>query len=319
MAQVEASASGAATGLARVETTAGATAAGLARVEATAGATAAGLARVENYAGQLLRSRAVPLGTEVLCRTSFGWLLVPAEDLRLVSTMVEVGDAFEPGTSLVLQRMLGPGDQAVDVGANIGSLTLVMAASVGTGGKVVAFEPTPRCADLLRRTIALKGAEGAVTIVQCAIGSAEATAKLHLGLTSSHNSLLPLADGEGGIEVPVRTLDSALPDGMHPKLVKVDVEGMELEVLRGMPRLLESTPGLAMIVEFGASHLERLGMDPAGWLGAFAEHGFRPWEISEGDGSIRAIVPSDLDGVFSVNLLMLRRPPSDWPKLVVRT
>ena len=107
------------------------------------------------YSSKLLQARAVPLGDEVLARSPFGWLLLPSEDLRLVAAMLETGGSLEPGTAAVVQALLEPNDLAIDVGANVGALSLAMARSVAPHGRVLAIEPTPRTAKLLRRTCAL--------------------------------------------------------------------------------------------------------------------------------------------------------------------
>jgi len=79
-----------------------------------------------------------------------------------------------------------------DVGANVGALSLAMARSVAPHGRVLAIEPTPRTAKLLRRTCALAGLEQIIQIEECAVGATDGTAMLAMGATCGHNSLLPL-------------------------------------------------------------------------------------------------------------------------------
>lgn len=286
----------------------------MARQSETAAATGS---RVLAHVDHLLRARALAIGGEVLCRTSHGWLLVPAEDLRLVAAMTEQGESLEPGTAVVLQAILAPGDTAVDAGANIGALTLIMAASVGPAGRVIAFEPTPRCADLLRRTIVLNGQQDVVHVHQLALGATPGQATLHLGLTSGHNSLLALAESHEAVEVAVQTLDHVLPPDSRPTLIKLDVEGAELDVLAGMAQLLVRVRNISLIVEFGPSHLARARVPIADWLSAFAAYGFTPWAIDEAHGTLHALPTSGLDALYSVNLLMLRQSPDHWPRLRV--
>lgn len=268
-------------------------------------------------AEHLLRARFISLGREVLCRTSYGWLLTPAEDLRLVAAMAERGDALEPGTVAVLSAILSQGEVAVDVGANIGAISLVMASAVGASGKVIAIEPTPRCADLLRRTMALNGVQDFVQIVQAAVSADNGTARLNIGLTSAHNSLLALDESQEAIEVTVWPLDQLVTSGLTPSLVKIDVEGAELDVLHGMSDVLARSPDLALVVEFGPSHLARAGISIDAWLGAFRSQGFTPWVIDEASGTISTLPAEGLEKVFSINLLMLRQPPTHWPRLIV--
>jgi FkbM family methyltransferase len=268
-----------------------------------------------NYANKLLQGRALALGDEVLVRSPFGWLLLPSDDLALIQAMMEMGGLLEPGTIAVMQALLEPGYFAVDVGAHLGTLSLAMARSVAPAGHVLAIEPTPRTAALLRRTCALAGLEHIVQVEGCAAGARDSTATLSTVATSGHNSLLPLERATSRIEVEVRPLDSVLPSAMVPALVKIDAEGFELEVWRGMERLVRETPDLAVIVEFGPSHLQRSGVTIEAWFAALTAPGFTPWEIDEASGTIRPLRPSGLESIFSMNVLLLRHPPSHWPRL----
>ena len=269
------------------------------------------------YASKLLQVRALPLGDEVLARTPFGWLLLPSADLALVQAVIESGGILEPGTTTVVQALLEPSDLAVDVGAQVGTLSLAMARSVAPAGRVLAIEPSPRTAALLRRTCALAGFEQIVRIEECAAGAKEGTAVLSVGLTSGHNSLLPLEKTAGSIEVQTRSLDSMLSNGTLPTLIKIDVEGFELEVWRGMERIVREASNLAVIVEFGPSHLQRSGVSIEDWFNALTAPGFTPWEIDEASGAIRPLRASGLEEISSINVLLLRQPPSAWPRLRV--
>ena len=271
------------------------------------------------YSSKMLQTRAVPLGDEVLARSPFGWLLLPSEDLPLVVAMLETGGSLEPGTAAVAQALLEPNDLAIDVGANVGALSLAMARSVAPHGHVLAIEPTPRTAKLLRRTCALAGLEQIIQIEECAVGAKDGTAMLAIGATCGHNSLLPLDKATDSIEVRVRPLDALLPSETRPALVKIDAEGFELEVWRGMERLLRETPDLAVIVEFGPSHLLRSGVTIEAWFETLTAPGFTPWEIDEASGTIRPLRSSGLQDVFSMNLLLLRDLPSRWPRLRIAT
>ncbi|RFC63650.1 FkbM family methyltransferase [Fulvimarina endophytica] len=271
------------------------------------------------YAEHLIRSRIIPLGDEVLVRTSFGWLFVPVSDHPIITGIGETGDALEPGTVAVIRAILKPGDLVVDVGANVGSLLLPMAERVGPDGRLIACEPTPACISALRNTIAVNGLETRVDLKPVAVGSSEATARLHLGTNSSFNSLAELepdgSDERNGIDVEVSTLDRLVPSEQSPALVKIDVEGLELEVLRGMNGILSRSPDIALVAEYGPSHLERIGVRPQDWLAEFQSHGFALWIIDERDGSLREASSEALEGIYSANILMVRRDLSHWPDL----
>jgi FkbM family methyltransferase len=128
-----------------------------------------------------------------------------------------------------LRAHLRPGDTYVDVGANIGALAMHAAALVGDSGQVVAIEAHPRTAGFLRDNAELNGRRN-VTVLNFAVGDQAGTLHFTDIWSDEKNGV---AEG-GGLEVPVRTLDELLggtPGRIH--LLKLDVEGYELNVLRG--------------------------------------------------------------------------------------
>lgn len=262
-------------------------------------------------------ARCVPLGDDVLLRSPHGWLLLPAEDLRVLAAMLETGGSLEPGTTRTLQALLSPGDLAVDVGANVGALSIAMARSVGPCGRIVAVEPMPRLAALLRRTAYLNSLQDVILIENCAVGAHNGTGRLSMEGTTAHNSLLPLPNATGHLEVPIRCLDNLMAADAQPALIKIDVEGAELDVWRGMRGIIAGAAHLAVVVEFGPSHLSRSGIGVDDWIGNFTSAGFTPWEIDEGSGFIKPLRTQGLEAVASINLLLLRDPPSRWPNLLV--
>ena len=264
----------------------------------------------------LLGRVAIPLGEDVLVRTPEGYLLVPAEDVALLTAVHESGGRLEPGTVAVIGALLREGDTALDVGANLGLTVLPAARAVGASGRVIAVEPGSRVAGLLRRSLALNGLEGWVTLHRCAAGEAAGTAALNLGAVSGHSSLLGLPGADRTEEVEVRPLDELVAPGTDVRLVKIDVEGYEDRAWRGMGRIAAENPGLALLLEFGPEHLRRAGVSPAEWMALFTGAGFRPFEVDEGTGTVRpARTVAELSAVTTANLLMLRRPPAEYPGL----
>ncbi len=286
--------------------------------QAAADGTAEQLGALLARTDALLRRNLVPAGPDVAVRTDDGYLIVPVEDESNVVAMVETAGRLEPGTLGVACALAVEGGLAVDVGAHLGTFTVPLARRVGPRGLLVAVEPTPRTAGALRRTLALNGLQDRVALHECAAGGEEGRALLHVAAVGSHNSLLPLGDEDvGEIEVAVRTLDAIVPEQRPACVVKIDAEGMELEVVRGAGRLLAESPRAGVIAEFGPSHLARVGVSVADWLGAFQAHGFAPWEIEEASGRLRPLRQAGLDTVFSLNLLWLRDPPESYPGLLV--
>jgi len=141
-----------------------------------------------------------------------------------------------------MRGVLNEGDLVLDIGANIGNHTLYLAAVVGC--RVVAFEPNPILATPLQASIALNGLEERVSLIRKGVGSAEAKAVFeeskpdNLGAQS-----LTLIDAADSSDDNASAMDVVPLDGMtfeQPvKAIKIDVEGMELDVLKGAKRLIE--------------------------------------------------------------------------------
>ena len=291
-----------------------------ARADAAAGQLEGRLDSLTGLVGErtemLLRRMVIPLGEELLVRMPEGYLLLPAEDVALLAAMAESGGRLEPGSVAVIQALLREGDVMLDVGANFGLTVLPAARRVGAAGRVIAVEPASRIVGLLRRSLALNGLEGRVVVHGCAAGEAPGRAVLRMGPISGHSSLLDLPEAERTEEVAVQPLDALVPPGTRVRLAKIDVEGYEPAAWQGMQRIAAENPGLAMLVEFGPEHLRRAGITPEAWMALFTGAGFAAFEVDEVDGGLRpARPPAALAGVHSVNLLMLREPPSAFPGL----
>ena len=146
--------------------------------------------------------------------------------------------------------LLKPGDLFVDVGANIGSYTIL--ASGVSKARTLAFEPVPATYHRMMRNVLVNDLANSVEVVNAAVGSKAGVVKMTTGLDTMNrvvsDSNLPCVD------VPVVTLDEQLA-GRVPVCIKIDVEGFETEVLAGAKQTLDSPALQALLVELnGAGH-----------------------------------------------------------------
>jgi len=239
-----------------------------------------------------------------------GYVMIPRSEPMFSVMVANAGSGgLEPGTRRVLKSLIEPGMTVVDVGANVGLLTVACARSAGPTGRVHAFEPEAGPRSQLAKTVKLNGLHW-VEIHDCALGAKSERRSFHISPVIGHSSLYPLPQAEvaeGRDEtISVVALDDVLPPGSAVDVVKIDVEGAELDVLAGMGRLLEESADIAVIAEFGPSHLRRVGIDPVAWFAAFAAQGFEIWAIDEPSGVCRPVRPQDLADVESVNLAFVR-------------
>jgi FkbM family methyltransferase len=162
-----------------------------------------------------------------------------------------VEGTYEPETQEALIDHVHTGDVVFDVGANAGYFTLLGSRLVGPAGRVVAFEPLPRALELLRRHVALNALEN-VQIVDAAVSDRDGEA-----LFRDDSFTMGRLTDDGDIRVRLVALDPLCAAGELPlpDVLKIDVEGAELDVLEGARGLLtERHPVLVLSTHGRASH-----------------------------------------------------------------
>jgi FkbM family methyltransferase len=177
-------------------------------------------------------------------------ILVPIDDY-IGRALYFVGD-LDRKVSRLIARLVRPGDTVMDVGANLGLVSMQLAALVGPNGLVHAFEPNPAMCDLLMQTIERNAARN-IRLHRYALGVE--TGRLPLAIPDGHAGLGSLvSDGRAGwrrVEVDVRPLSEVVAElGVGPvRFLKIDVEGFEAEVLGGARAWLLSSPPDAILFE----------------------------------------------------------------------
>ena len=203
---------------------------------------------------------------------------------------------YEAGSIHVIQGALRTGDVFIDVGANIGLMTLAAAQSVGLGGEVHAFEPMPDVCDILRINVSLNGSDN-VHVHQLALGSTTERRALYERAWVNRGGAASLVRPErsDGAEhqIHVVKLDSYLPRETlaRVRMIKVDVEGWELEMLRGAETLLaeESAPALCIEYSVRGPSDRRDSLDLYDFLRAVNRYQF--FKLRRGKEAISELVP----------------------------
>lgn len=174
---------------------------------------------------------------------------------------------FEPETLALFQRHVKPGDTVFDIGANEGVMSSCAAGLVGPSGCVVAVEPQRRLLDILEINLALNSS-GKYHIVHGAIsdrdGDKVSISMYPMSMTHHVSIIRHYRWGGKPEEVSTFTVPGIAKSlGIDRiNLVKVDVEGYEPEVVRGMYPLLESRRIDTMLIEYHAPILKARGIDP---------------------------------------------------------
>lgn len=207
-------------------------------------------------------------------------------DLR--DRLIVLNAGIEHDISALTSALLKPGMVVLDVGANIGLLTRHFCEAVGPSGKVFAFEPGPENFDCLKFNT--KNFDNK-SVLQTAISDANGTARLYLNARSSTgNSLLNQNNAAGSVEVECKTLDTFLSENgvAQVDFIKIDVEGAELKVLRGMRETLRRLPGVKVVIEYCPKNLLGSGVDPQAVFEELRSQGLVVGAIQE-DGRIEKV------------------------------
>jgi FkbM family methyltransferase len=172
--------------------------------------------------------------------------------------------AWNPHEYAAFKASTRPGATVLDVGANVGSYTLLFARWIGESGHVHAFEPSAGSRAGLERHVALNGLSDRVTIRPEAISDRGGRAPFIDAGTHGDNRLVPDA-AAATTEVPATTIDEFCDaTGVSPDVMKIDVEGAELAALRGARRTIASRgASVAIFVEWHPAIWPSLGVTRA--------------------------------------------------------
>lgn len=238
-----------------------------------------------------------------LVAARYGHMIVNRHDLYLGRSFLEYGE-FSEGEVELFRAYVLPGDMVVEVGANFGAHTVPLARLTGPGGTVVAFEPQRLAFQALCGNVALNSLPHVIT-VPSAVGAEPGVLHVPQLDPDAEQSIGSLALGghaEGEL-VPVATLDRLRLARLD--FLKVDVEGMECEVVRGARETItEHRP--VLYVECDRPERERELLDLI--------HGleYRTWwhrpPLYNPD-NVRANRANVFPGIVSLNLLCL--PPDE--------
>jgi len=184
----------------------------------------------------------------------------------------------------MIARVVQPGDCFVDIGANLGMLSLLASSRVGATGKVYAFEPNSTMVERLQRTIK-HNKIGNIDIVNAAISDESGVAELHI--YGGHPGWGSLSDSgpQGCAEtssymVALQSGDDLLAnsDERQSMVIKIDVEGHEVPVLRSLQKTLTSRWPL-VFCEVVDAHLQRAGYSVTRLREQLEQHGYRAFML----------------------------------------
>jgi FkbM family methyltransferase len=229
----------------------------------------------------------------LICRVLGKYIMyVDAQD-RGITPHLALNGYWEAWVTLAIARLLQPDWCCVDIGANVGYFTMIMADAVGPQGKILAVEPHPAACELLELSLEVNGFSRFCGVARVAVTD-EDGGRTRLSVVPGRGLLatvLPdLADPNGKtLEVATATVDTLTRDWPRVDFVKVDVEGAEDLVWSGMARTLDRNPHITVVLEFTPSRYR----NPARFISSIRSSGFALRYVRE-DGTLGDVSAEDL-------------------------
>ncbi|WP_329077553.1 FkbM family methyltransferase [Streptomyces niveus] len=222
--------------------------------------------------------------SQVTAKSRFGARFV-VDTQDLIQRYLYMFGVWEPHMTRWLQARLLPGDTFIDVGANIGYYTVLASGLVGEGGRVVAVEASPDFHQRLLEQVRLNRRDN-VRAVNGAVSDERRTLTFVLASSANMgaNSIVPY-DGpvESSFEVEAFPLGELLtPEEISTaRVIKIDVEGAEGSVVRGMVPLLDKLrPDCEITVEVTPDRMTQLGDSAEELMQTMQEHGFHAYRLA---------------------------------------
>lgn len=217
-----------------------------------------------------------------ICKTIYD-LIFKCNPIERVDSRIYFFGIWEPNLTHWILNRLNPGDIFVDIGAHIGYFSAIGTKLVGTKGKVIAFEPNPQTFMRLKETIELNNIKN-IRLENIAIFEEEGTISLYSGekFNSGSTTLIKNPNQEALTTIKAIPLSKSLSDEeiSRTRIIKIDVEGAELSVIKSLaPILNKFSKDMEIVVEVSPSRLIEQGFSADALLGIFESEGYLPYEI----------------------------------------
>jgi FkbM family methyltransferase len=237
----------------------------------------------------------------ILCRVLSRYLMyVDSQDMSLAPHLCLNG-YWEPTVTFAFARSIQPGWNCIDVGANHGYFSLLMASIVGKTGKVLALEPNTNLVRMMQQTIIVNGLTKNITVLSQAASDTNGepvTLAVPRGQIGGASIVRQAGISDDAIATETVTIDRLTADWEHVDFIKIDTEGAEESVWRGMRQTLRRNPNIVIVLEFGATRYP----DGKAFLQEILNEGF----------ILRYIDGSAEHGLLTVEQCMTERGDDHW-------
>jgi FkbM family methyltransferase len=209
------------------------------------------------------------------------------------------------------------GGDILDIGANIGYTASLFAQAADADGTVYAFEPEPFNFRLLQSTVRDRRLQGRVVPIQSAVG--ERSGEIELWINDHHHADHRIATDnlrasskgpEEYVTIPITSVDEFATQSVAGRpicLIKIDVQGYELAVCRGMAATVAQQRRTVVAIEYMPAAMKELGYDPSAMLDWFSEREFSMYSLGKNGGLVEGL-SDELSAKGYVDLIFSRVP-----------
>ena len=216
-----------------------------------------------------------------------------------IGTLLFLQGGYASARVSEIRAAVNEGDVVVDIGANIGYFTVLLANLVGAKGKVYAIEPDPRNFALLQRTIE-RNNYSQVIAEQKAVSNKAGECSFYQTPSWTGNTLTAV-EHTSVVKVEAVTLDALLRGERQVSFVKMDMDGSEPLAVQGMGQLIQRSPNIRVLAEYEPGNLKRYLNDPLDFITIAEQNGLK----------LAAILDTEGGRLPELDLAPLRNLPDD--------
>ncbi len=213
------------------------------------------------------------------------------------SLTLSIFESYEPVITDFIEKEIKKDFVVLDIGANIGYYTLIFAKLVGENGKIFAFEPDPTNFALLKKNMEINNYKNAA-LIQKAVSDKTGKAMLYLcDNNKGDHRIYDSDDGRRSIPIESIRLDDYFKDYVGKiDFIKIDTQGADELVIKGMPNLLRKNKNLKIILEFWPLGVKKSGGNAKEFLQLLIEYGFKIYDL----GNERRAKPADIAELLKI-------------------
>jgi FkbM family methyltransferase len=216
------------------------------------------------------------------------WIALINNDL--ISECIKNHNIWEPEVTNYLIKNVKPNQTIIELGANIGYYTILLAQLVSPGGRVYSYEANDEVYDFTKFSLRMNGLSDVVAMQNTGILDKAREVTLHYTRLNNHSfyetnigeahiTIDPHARGDDLVKkVKAISLDENLPNLKNVDFLRMDIEGSELLAIQGAKRIIESSPNLKIVMEWAPGMLKNFG-NVSDFINEMYSYGFRFYEI----------------------------------------